>query len=67
MFYIPDDWLKDKDNKSDVYDILKKHIRTDLRDDDALDPIELAIKELDKIGETMVVEKIREGELITSF
>lgn len=67
MFYIPDDWLKSKDNKSDVYKILNKHLRTDLRDDDAPDPVDLAIKELNEIGETMVVEKIREGELVASF
>lgn len=67
MIYIPEDWLINKNNKSEVYKIFKKHTPSDLIAEDEPDPLDLAIKELEKIGETTVIKKIREGNLITTL
>jgi len=58
MFYIPTDWLKDKTNESKVHEILNKNITSDINID-----VSLACKELNDIGETIIIEKINDGEI----
>ena len=59
MFYIPKEWLKNKDNDQKVHDILDKYLVSDLNLDTG--PV---IKGLKEIGETTVIEKIKDGTII---
>jgi hypothetical protein len=53
MFYIPKDWLKDRNNEQVVRDILEKHLgNSDLIAEGFENDVELAFKELEAIGET---------------
>lgn len=58
MFYIPTDWLKDPKNDRKVREILEREITTDINLDTSQ-----AIKELEAIGETIIAEKLRDGEI----
>jgi hypothetical protein len=63
MFYIPKDWIKDKNNESIVHKILNENIYTDLNVDNN---IKLVIQKLNDIGETIIVEKIKNGTIIVN-
>jgi len=59
MVYIPLEWLKDKGNSTKVHDILNKLANDikgthDYTEDDA-------IKELEEIGENIIIQKLNEG------
>ncbi len=58
MLYVPKDWIKNKKNESIVHEILNKYLNSDINTD-----IASAIRELENIGETRVVEKIMDGTL----
>lgn len=62
MLYIPDDWLKKKANQERVHEILGRHLYTDIVLDtgDGLDHLFGALEEL---GETIIIEKIKDGTL----
>lgn len=59
MFYIPNDWIKNKDNESKIHSILNKHLFTNINVD-----VNPAIKELNDIGETIVIDKIKDGTIV---
>lgn len=61
MKLLPDEWMKDKKNKGEIYGLLKKHggcLRFDPDAEDAL--IENRLAEL---GEDRVLEEFRKGSL----
>lgn len=58
MIYIPREWLKNKDNELIVHDILNKYLHTDININ-----IDLAVKKLKDIGETVIADKIMDGIL----
>ncbi|MBS5822414.1 MAG: hypothetical protein KID00_00905 [Clostridium argentinense] len=58
MFYIPKDWIKNKNNESIIHKILNKYFYTDLNVN-----VDSAIKELEKIDENIIIEKIKDGTL----
>lgn len=58
MFYIPKDWLIDQSNEEDIHAILNRHLFSDINPD-----LDLVIKELESIGETTVIERIKDGTL----
>lgn len=61
MIYIPKDWMKDKKNEQKIHEIFNKYLYTDLNLDKN---VELAVQELNNIGETIVIEKLRDGSII---
>ena len=63
MFYIPKDWYKDKSNEPIVQELVKKYLYTDLVCKENEGNFGVAISELEKIGETLVAEKLEKGEL----
>ncbi len=64
MFYIPKDWLKDRNNEQVVRDILEKHLgNSDLIAEGFENDVELAFNELKAIGEAIIIEKIKDGTL----
>jgi hypothetical protein len=60
MIYIPEEWMKDKKNEQKIHEIFNEHLYTDLNLDNN---VELAIQKLNDIGETVVIEKIRDGTI----
>lgn len=60
MIYIPKDWMKDKKNEAKIHEIFNEYFYTDLNLDEN---IELAVQKLNDIGETIIVEKIRDGTI----
>lgn len=58
MFYIPADWLKNKGNEEKVHEILNKYFPSDLGID-----VASPIKELQDMGETIIIEKINDGTI----
>lgn len=60
MFYVPNEWIKNKDNEPKIHEILNKHFYTDINVD-----VNLVIKELKDIGETIIIEKLKDGLLIS--
>lgn len=59
MPYVPSNWIKDKTNEQVVHNILNKYLNSDINID-----IDSAIKELKDIGETTVIDKIRNGTIV---
>ena len=60
MIYIPREWLKNKDNELIVHDILNKYLHTDINININID---LVVKKLKDIGETVIADKIMDGIL----
>ncbi|WKY48403.1 hypothetical protein Q5O24_03500 [Eubacteriaceae bacterium ES3] len=58
MIYIPKEWLKNADNEEKVHKILSKYFINDINYD-----ITLMTKELEEIGETIIIKKIEAGEI----
>jgi hypothetical protein len=58
MPYIPRDWIKDKKNELTIHEILNKFLNSDINLD-----IDLVVKELKDIGETVIADKIMDGIL----
>lgn len=50
--------MKDKKNEAKIHEIFNEYLYTDLNLDEN---IELAVQKLNNIGETVIVEKIRDG------
>ena len=65
MFYIPNEDLKKLENSEKVYEIIEKHNLTDC-DIDGENEIKLnvIVKELEILGETKIIEKINNNEII---
>ena len=61
MMYLPKDWLVEPKNESKVYELLE-NLNQDLITDDLLTENEV-ISELEKIGETIIVEKLNNNEI----
>ena len=61
MFYIPIDWIKNKDNELKIHEILNENLYTDLNLDDN---VKNAIEELKDIGETTIIEKLKYGTIV---
>jgi len=62
MFYILKDWLKDENNEKAVRDILERYLsNSDLKPEGFENVVELAFKELKEIGETTIIDKIKDG------
>ena len=59
MFYIPDDWIKNKKNEAVIHDILNKNLSSDLNIN-----LEQLKNELTDIGETTIIKKIEDGSLM---
>lgn len=61
MVYIPNEWIKDKSNADRVYDILDK-LDYDIKvEGESVE--EGIIKELNDIGETIIIEKYKSGQI----
>ncbi|MDK2905887.1 MAG: hypothetical protein PWR12_1965 [Eubacteriaceae bacterium] len=58
MIYIPKEWLKNEDNEQKVQGILSKYFINDINYD-----ITLMTRELEAIGETIIIEKIKTGAI----
>lgn len=52
--------MKDKKNETKIHEIFNEYFYTDLNLDEN---IELAVQKLNDIGETIIVEKIRDGTI----
>lgn len=63
MFYIPKDWIKNKDNESSIHQILDKYFYTDLKSKDMENNIARAIQELEEIDETIIIQKLNNNEI----
>jgi len=61
MFYIPIEWLKDKNNSEKVHEILNEDLYTDLN---ISNNINNAIQKLNDIGETTIIEKLQDGTIV---
>lgn len=61
MIYLPPNWLVEPKNKDKVYELLDILDR-DLITDDSVTEAEV-ISELEKIGETIIVEKLNNNEI----
>ena len=61
MFYIPIEWLKDKNNSEKVHEILNENLYTDLN---ISNNINNAIQKLNDIGETTIIEKLQDGTIV---
>jgi len=62
MFYIPNEWLINKENNEKVRDILNKMNRDILIEGE--EPIEEGIKELERLGEVVIIEKINDETIV---
>lgn len=62
MFYIPNEWLINKENNEKVRDILNKMNRDILIGEEEL--IKDGIKELERLGEVIIIEKINDGTIV---
>lgn len=58
MFYIPKDWIKVEDNEPKIHEILNKYMYTDINLS-----IDVAIEKLKDIGETIIIEKLKDGTI----
>lgn len=64
MFYIPKDWLKDRNNEKAVHSILEQYLdNSDLKPEGFENDVELVFNELEAIGEAIIIEKIKDGTL----
>ena len=64
MFYIPKDWLKDRNNEKAVHSILEQYLgNSDLKPEGFENDVELVFNELEAIGEVIIIEKIKDGTL----
>lgn len=61
MAYIPTNWLKNKDNERKVHELLEK-LEYDIVTEDSV-PVEEVEEELESMGETIILEKLRNGQL----
>lgn len=61
MFYIPNEWLINKDNEEKVHEILNQELYTDLNLDNN---VRKAIQKLNDIGETTIIEKLQDGTIV---
>lgn len=61
MIYLPTNWLVEPKNEGKVLDLLD-NLNQDLITDDLLTKIEV-ISELEKIGETTIIEKLNNNEI----
>ncbi|WP_373815734.1 hypothetical protein [Jeotgalibaca porci] len=61
MIYLPTDWLVEPTNESKVRELLD-NLNQDLITDDLLTESEV-VSELEKIGETTVIEKLNNNEI----
>lgn len=52
--------MKNKKNESKIHEIFNEYLYTDLNLDKN---VELAVQELNNIGETIVIEKLRDGTI----
>ena len=62
MIYLPDDWIVNKKNESYIKKILDK-LDTDLKFENSLTQEE-ASKQLEEIGEIIIIEKINDGSIV---
>lgn len=62
MFYIPNEWLINKENNEKVRDILNKMNRDILIEGE--EPIKEGIKELERLGEVVIIEKINDETIV---
>ena len=60
MIYIPKEWMKDEKNEQKIHEIFNEYLYTDLNLDNN---VRLAIQELNNIGETIIIEKMRDGTI----
>jgi hypothetical protein len=58
MFYIPKEWLINKENEGKVHEILNEYLASDINTD-----VDVAIKQLKDINETIIIEKIVDGTI----
>ena len=61
MIYLPTNWLVEPKNEGKVQDLLD-NLNQDLITDDLLTEVEV-ISELEKIGETTIIEKLNNNEI----
>lgn len=61
MIYLPINWLVKPKNEGKVYDLLD-NLNQDLITDDLLTENEV-ISELEKLGETIIIEKLNNNEI----
>ena len=59
MVYIPDDWIKDKTNKSEIFNILNR-LNKDVDFEDGYS-VQEGLSALKDLGETIIVEKLSQG------
>ena len=61
MLYLPNDWLVKQSNEKKVRSLLD-NLNQDLITDDLLTETEV-ISELEKLGETIIIEKLNNNEM----
>ena len=62
MFYLLEEWFVDKENDKKVRDILNKMNKDILIGEE--EPIKDGIKELERLGEVVIIEKINDGTIV---
>lgn len=61
MTYIPREWIKNKDNEDNVHDLLNK-LDCDLKvEEENIE--EEVLKELNDMGEFIIIEKYKSGQI----
>lgn len=63
MIYLPDDWIKNKDNTEKVRDILEE-LNEDVITSSYEEMVDMATAKLRNLGETTLVEKLENKEII---
>lgn len=60
MIYIPEEWLKDKENMDKVHSILQE-LDTDIVIAGEEDKTKISINKLEELGESIIIEKIKDN------
>lgn len=63
MIYLPDDWIKNKDNTEKVREILEE-LNEDVITSSYEEMVDMATAKLRNLGETTLVEKLENKEII---
>lgn len=62
MVYIPNDWVKHKENESKIHEILSE-LNNDILIGNIENKIKIAMDKLEALDETIVIEKLKNNEI----
>ena len=59
MIYIPNEWIRNQENTNKIFEILNK-LDNDIKDSDSYSEDD-AFKDLEKLDEDIIIEKLKNG------